>query len=152
MGFAWYRTVVCILERNVNARACELSAGHFHSSESRRHVFQGVHTCQPTAILKSRPSSGHIPPAGTQYHRPQIPASHKVIGDHGLESVRDMFELKNKNFVVTGGGRGIGYAVNRAIAEMGGNVAVIDVLDAPVKDWETLPQQINKELKLEYIK
>jgi FlaA1/EpsC-like NDP-sugar epimerase len=83
---------------------------------------------------------------------PQSPASNNVISDHGLESVRDMFELKNKNFVVTGGGRGIGYAITRAIAEMGGNVAVLDVLDKPVKDWETLPQQIDGEFKLVYIK
>lgn len=83
---------------------------------------------------------------------PKSPASHKVSGDEGLFSVREMFELKNKNFVVTGGGRGIGYAVTRAIAEMGGNVAVLDVLDSPVKDWETLPQHVGREIRLEYIK
>lgn len=83
---------------------------------------------------------------------PKSPASHKVIGDHGLESVRNMFDLKNKNFIVTGGGRGIGYAITRAIAEMGGNIAVLDVLDEPVKDWETLPREIDREFKLEYIK
>lgn len=49
-----------------------------------------------------------------------------------------MFELKERNYIVTGGGRGIGYAITRAIAEMGGNVAVLDILDAPVKDFGTL--------------
>lgn len=49
-----------------------------------------------------------------------------------------MFDLKDKNFIVTGGGRGIGYAITRAITEMGGNVAVLDVLDAPVEDFGTL--------------
>ncbi|KEF63845.1 uncharacterized protein A1O9_01823 [Exophiala aquamarina CBS 119918] len=49
-----------------------------------------------------------------------------------------MFNLSNKNFIVTGGGRGIGYAITRAITEMGGNVAVLDVLNAPVKDFGTL--------------
>jgi sorbose reductase len=52
--------------------------------------------------------------------------------------VRSLFNLNDKNFIVTGGGRGIGYAITRAIAEMGGNVAVLDVLDAPVKDFGTL--------------
>ena len=49
-----------------------------------------------------------------------------------------MFDLKGRNYIVTGGGRGIGYAVTRTIAEMGGNVAVLDVLESPVKDFETL--------------
>lgn len=49
-----------------------------------------------------------------------------------------MFDLKGKKFVVTGGGRGIGYAATRAIAEMGGNVAVMDVLSKPVGDFEQL--------------
>jgi sorbose reductase len=49
-----------------------------------------------------------------------------------------MFDLKGKNFVITGGGRGIGYAATRAIAEMGGNVAVMDVLSKPVGDFEQL--------------
>jgi hypothetical protein len=106
-----------------------------------RLLFSGRNRIQAVFALRSYSTTG-----------PKSPASHKVVGDHGLESVRDMFDLKNKNFVVTGGGRGIGYAVSRAIAEMGGNVAVLDVLDAPVKDWETLPQQIEREFKLEYIK
>lgn len=49
-----------------------------------------------------------------------------------------MFDLKGKNFVITGGGRGIGYAATRAIAEMGGNVAVMDLLSKPVGDFEQL--------------
>ena len=49
-----------------------------------------------------------------------------------------MFDLKGRNYIVTGGGRGIGYAITRAIAEMGGNVAALDVLPSPVKDFGTL--------------
>jgi len=49
-----------------------------------------------------------------------------------------MFDLKDRNYIITGGGRGIGYAITRAIAEMGGNVAVLDILDSPVKDFGTL--------------
>lgn len=49
-----------------------------------------------------------------------------------------MFNLAGKNVVVTGGGRGIGYAATRAIAEMGGNVAVMDVLPKPVGDFQQL--------------
>lgn len=60
------------------------------------------------------------------------------MADGDLKSVRPMFDLKGKNFVITGGGRGIGYAATRAIAEMGGNVAVMDVLSKPVGDFEQL--------------
>lgn len=52
-----------------------------------------------------------------------------------------MFDLSGKNFVITGGGRGIGYAATRAIAEMGGNVSVLDVLSKPVGDFEQLSSE-----------
>jgi len=52
-----------------------------------------------------------------------------------------MFDLSGKNFVVTGGGRGIGYAITRAIAEMGGNVSVLDMLSKPVDDFEQLSSE-----------
>ena len=61
--------------------------------------------------------------------------------DGDLRSVKPMFDLSGKNFIVTGGGRGIGYASTRAIAEMGGNVAVLDVLPKPVEDFENLSEE-----------
>lgn len=59
-----------------------------------------------------------------------------------LENVRPMFELRGRNYIVTGGAQGIGFAVTRAICEMGGNVAVLDIQDKPVdeKEWATLSQ------------
>ena len=68
----------------------------------------------------------------TQFPSPEVAA------DEGLESVKDLLCLKDRNFVITGGGRGIGYAVTRAIAEMGGNVAVLDMLDKPVDGFNSL--------------
>lgn len=57
-----------------------------------------------------------------------------------LEDVRPMFELRQRNYVVTGGAQGIGFAVTRAICEMGGNVAVMDIQDKPVdeNEWNSL--------------
>lgn len=57
-----------------------------------------------------------------------------------LEDVRPMFELRGRNYVVTGGAQGIGFAVTRAICEMGGNVAVMDIQERPVdkKEWSNL--------------
>ncbi|KAK6008116.1 hypothetical protein QM012_000019 [Aureobasidium pullulans] len=55
-----------------------------------------------------------------------------------LEDVRPMFELRGRNYIVTGGAQGIGFAATRAICEMGGNVAVLDIQSKPVEDFATL--------------
>jgi len=52
-----------------------------------------------------------------------------------------MFDLKKRNYVVTGGAQGIGFAVTRAICEMGGNVAVMDIQPKPVEEFNTLGQK-----------
>lgn len=59
------------------------------------------------------------------------------------ESVRSFFELHNRNYIITGGGQGIGFAMTRAIAEMGGNVAVLDLREKPVDDFNTLASEHN---------
>jgi sorbose reductase len=58
-----------------------------------------------------------------------------------LRDVRPLFELKGRNYIITGGGQGIGFAVVRAIAEYGGNVAVLDIRDKPVDEYNTLAAQ-----------
>lgn len=55
-----------------------------------------------------------------------------------LDSVRPMFELKGRNYLITGGAQGIGFAATRAICEMGGNVAVLDIQDRPTAEFEEL--------------
>ncbi|KAH6877191.1 hypothetical protein B0T10DRAFT_520728 [Thelonectria olida] len=55
-----------------------------------------------------------------------------------LQNVRPMFELRKRNYVVTGGAQGIGFAVTRAICEMGGNVAVLDIQEKPIPEFEEL--------------
>ena len=58
-----------------------------------------------------------------------------------LEDVRPMFELRERNYIVTGGAQGIGFAVTRAICEMGGNVAVMDIQEKPVEEFNTLNEK-----------
>ena len=45
------------------------------------------------------------------------------------EKPTDRFNLTGKNFLVTGGGRGIGLATCKGIMQLGGGVAVIDSTD-----------------------
>lgn len=54
-----------------------------------------------------------------------------------------MFELRGRNYVVTGGAQGIGFAITRAICEMGGNVCVMDIQAKPVdeNEWTGLSQR-----------
>ncbi|KAM0720679.1 hypothetical protein Q7P37_004816 [Cladosporium fusiforme] len=46
--------------------------------------------------------------------------------------------MKGKTVLVTGGGRGIGFAICKAIAQLGGNIAVLDALAEPVKEFRFL--------------
>jgi NAD(P)-dependent dehydrogenase (short-subunit alcohol dehydrogenase family) len=61
-----------------------------------------------------------------------------------------MFELGGRNFVVTGGAQGIGFAATRAICEMGGSVAVWDIQDKPVDEFNLLAEKF--KIKALYIK
>lgn len=69
------------------------------------------------------------------------------LADGDLTSLKGKFDLTGRNYVVTGGGRGIGYAVGRAIAEQGGNVSILDLAPAPVKDYETLASTFGVKTK-----
>ena len=57
------------------------------------------------------------------------------------KSIRDRFELTGRNYIVTGGAMGIGYAITRDICEMGGNVAVLDLRESPLEDVYGLAKQ-----------
>lgn len=72
------------------------------------------------------------------------------FADGDLVSVKDRFTLKGKNYIITGGGRGIGYAGARAIAEYGGNVAIMDAAPKPVGDFANLERDFG--VKAKYLK
>ena len=55
------------------------------------------------------------------------------------QSVRAAFDsLKGRNYIVTGGGQGIGFTIAKAIAEFGGNVAIVDLRSEPVPEYKQL--------------
>lgn len=69
------------------------------------------------------------------------------VADGDLISVKDRFSLAGKTYLVTGGGRGIGYAGARAIAEYGGNVAILDIAPKPVADFGNLERDFGTKTK-----
>lgn len=69
--------------------------------------------------------------------------------DGDLRSLHNRFDLSKRNFLVTGGARGIGYSIVRAIAEMGGNVCVWDRAQKPVADFSSLADEFG--VKTSYI-
>ncbi|KAE8423569.1 hypothetical protein BDV36DRAFT_306086 [Aspergillus pseudocaelatus] len=62
-------------------------------------------------------------------------------------NVLNLFSLEGRTIVITGGGRGIGLAMGFAVAEAGGNVAIIDSSPEPHPHFEKL--QDNYGVKVE---
>jgi sorbose reductase len=56
----------------------------------------------------------------------------------GDVTVTDRFNMKGKSVLVTGGGRGIGFAICKAVAQLGGNIAILDHLPEPVNEFNSL--------------
>ncbi|KAF5246192.1 hypothetical protein FANTH_6959 [Fusarium anthophilum] len=56
----------------------------------------------------------------------------------GDVKVTDRFDLTGKNFLVAGGGGGIGFACAKAIAQLGGGVAIIDTAPEPAEEFKSL--------------
>ncbi|KAK3715522.1 hypothetical protein LTR37_007010 [Vermiconidia calcicola] len=71
----------------------------------------------------------------------QQPRAGSAREDLSDVKVTDRMSLKGRNIFVTGGGRGIGFAICKAIAQLGGNVAVIDALPEPVEEFHTLEKK-----------
>lgn len=60
-------------------------------------------------------------------------------------SVQDLFSLKQRTVVITGGARGIGLAFAFAVAESGGNVAVLDVSAEPHAHFHELAKRFPEQ-------
>lgn len=63
-------------------------------------------------------------------------------------SVVDLFSLKDRVTVITGGARGIGLAFAVACAEVGSHVAVLDVSSTPHHDFTRLQNDYGVKVKL----
>ncbi|KAL2827247.1 putative short-chain dehydrogenase [Aspergillus pseudoustus] len=84
---------------------------------------------------------------------PQLPKRFSTAiprADGDLIPLKNRFSLAGKSYIVTGGGRGIGYAAARAIAEVGGNVSILDQARSPVRDFASLASEFG--VKTKYIR
>ncbi|KAH6986717.1 putative NADP-dependent mannitol dehydrogenase [Ilyonectria destructans] len=61
-------------------------------------------------------------------------------------SVQDLLSLKGRTVVITGGARGLGLAFALAVAEVGGNVAIIDATEKPHEHF----YQIQKDFDVKF--
>lgn len=60
-------------------------------------------------------------------------------------SVQDLFSLAKRTVVITGGARGIGLAFAFAVAESGGNVAILDVSEDPHPHFHELSKRFPEQ-------
>lgn len=78
--------------------------------------------------------------------QPPKPSPDRYL-DH---SVQDLLSLKGRTVVITGGARGLGLAFTLAVAESGGNVAVLDAADGPHEHFYKFQKEF--PVKLGYYK
>jgi NAD(P)-dependent dehydrogenase (short-subunit alcohol dehydrogenase family) len=69
--------------------------------------------------------------------------NYRAPGSH----VHDLFSLKNKTVVITGGARGLGLSFARACAEVGANIAALDLLPNPHADFALLSSELGAKAK-----
>jgi sorbose reductase len=63
-------------------------------------------------------------------------------------SVYDLLSLKKRTVVITGGARGLGLAFALAVAEVGGNVAILDAAEKPHEHFYKIQKQF--DVKFEF--
>ena len=72
--------------------------------------------------------------------------------DHAASlKITDRLSLANKTIVVTGGGRGIGLAITKAIAQLGGNIAVLDALPEPSQAFHSIASENGVKTSYQHI-
>lgn len=65
-------------------------------------------------------------------------------------TVQDLFSLAQRTIVITGGARGIGLAFAFAVAEAGGNVAILDITEDPHPHYHELVRRFPDQTFLKY--
>ena len=66
-------------------------------------------------------------------------------------NVLDKFKLNGKTIVVTGAGRGLGLSFANGLAQVGANIAGVDLLDDPNEDFQKLTTYGGKAKYYRYV-
>lgn len=75
------------------------------------------------------------------------PSLEHASNNYLSRTVQDLFSLRRRVTVITGGGRGIGLALGVACAEAGSHVAVIDHSDVPHEHFHMLQKDYGVNVK-----
>lgn len=62
-------------------------------------------------------------------------------------NVQNMFNIRGRNYIVTGGAQGIGFAVVNALAQLGANVVALDLKEKPSVDYASIAEEHKVTLK-----
>lgn len=76
------------------------------------------------------------------------PQPAKDINTYLRRSVHSLLSLEGRTITITGGARGLGLAFAFAVAEVGGDVAIIDALDTPHEHYYKLEKDFGIKVKL----
>jgi hypothetical protein len=60
-----------------------------------------------------------------------------------FSNVKALFDIKGRNYIVTGGAQGIGFAIVHALAQLGANVVALDVKQTPSVDYESIAREFH---------
>ncbi|KAF2009747.1 NAD(P)-binding protein [Aaosphaeria arxii CBS 175.79] len=89
--------------------------------------------------VQYRPISSSIPKRNESSPPSQSPAfKSNTTSAKDTRSLSERMSLKGKTTIITGGARGIGLSLVEAVADAGGDVAILDVLEQPKIDLSTL--------------
>lgn len=94
--------------------------------------------------MESQQEAAHIP---LDSKRPESLDPDRYLSN----PVSDLLSLRGRTIVITGAGRGLGLAFTLAVAESGGNVAVLDLANEPHEHFNKFQEEF-KSVKIKYYK
>lgn len=64
-----------------------------------------------------------------------------------FSNVKQLFDIQGRNYIVTGGAQGIGFAIVHALAQVGANVVALDIQTKPNADFDSVAKQFGVNIR-----